>query len=81
MQEKVKSILINFSLESNLDLFSRLHILLSDGAFQFILNSLQHKELAQMGAFALAKFCSSNSHKMNKMFPILLEVRSFIAKF
>jgi len=50
------------------------HDQLIDPAFQFILTSLQHKDLAQMGAYALSKFCHQACHKMNKMFPILLQV-------
>lgn len=45
-----------------------------DSSFQYILNGLQHKDLAQMAAFALSKFCTACSSLMNKMFPVLLEV-------
>ena len=45
-----------------------------DATFQFILNGLQHKDLAQMAAFALSKFCTQCFQNMSKMFPVLLEV-------
>ena len=50
------------------------HTELVDGTFQYILSSLQHKDLAQMAAYALAKFAAANGQGMGKMFPVLLEV-------
>ncbi|XP_057317211.1 transportin-3-like [Hydractinia symbiolongicarpus] len=42
--------------------------------FQYILNALQNKDLAQMAAYALSKFCRSCCRKMNNTFSVLLEV-------
>ncbi|XP_065647772.1 transportin-3 isoform X2 [Hydra vulgaris] len=48
------------------------HVL--NASFQYLLTSLQHKDLSQMAAHAISKICQKCSHKMNVMFPVLLEV-------
>jgi len=45
-----------------------------DHVFQFLLNGFQTKELAEIAAISVAKFCKHSCHNMQRMFPVLLQV-------